>query len=315
VALDTAKLTQICAAAKPADGPASLIEAINQAAGKLEFSRTYIDRDWYRVGVIVTDDGARVADDIEEWVTEEAGDDMIELLARYADSGYLATSVSGKVHFLSAPTGPDPLDFVQIEIEELREIADRELFDPERVPDTIEDVVDPMEFRPVEARPVGQPSYQFKQLTDFSQIAEELQSEFSGDLDFAKFVRDWKESSASGQIAFHKAWAVEVMPVLADVGEHKSKVRLRSPHGEAGRVYDMSGHGIGGSIAKMLAGVDREAGYTMAWYFLMLTTKFMSAAMVNSVHEELGWSQAGREFLSARDAAVLERWIEAPYTV
>ncbi|HXK53883.1 MAG TPA: hypothetical protein PK405_04295 [Hyphomicrobiales bacterium] len=315
MSLDAEKLKRICAATEPAATLEPLLKNINAAAGGREFSLTYTDKGWYRVGGIVTATGERVADDLEQWVRAQGEDDIISLAAQYADSGYLATAISGKTFFLSASSGPRALDFIQIEVEELREVTDRELFDHDNVPDTIEDIIDPMECRPVKQTPVAPPVYQFKQLLDFSAIGEELTSEYAGDPAFRRFLRDWEQSSASGELPFHKCWAVEVLPVLADVGEHKSKVRLWSPHGAAVHTYDMSGRGMGGGIVKMLASLDREAGYPMAWYFLMLTKKFLSPAMLISIREEMGWSQRDSTFLAANDRRILESWIEAPYTI
>jgi hypothetical protein len=315
VSLDAESLSRICAATEPAPTPDLLIQAINAAAGAREFSLTFTDKGWYRVGGIVDAQGSRVAEDIEDWVKTEGGDDLIGLAALYADSGYIATAITGKTFYLSALTGPRALDFLQIEVEELHEVTDRELFDPDNVPDTIEDIIDPVSARAVERQEVAPPRYHFKQLIDFSAIGEELTSEFAGDPAFRRFLRDWEQSSAGDKKPFHKCWAVEVLPVLADVGEHKNKVRLLSPHADAVHTFDMSGRGSGGSIFKMLASLDREAGYPMAWYFLMLTKKFMSGAMLTAIREEITWSRRDMNFLEPRDRRILDSWIDAPYTI
>lgn len=315
MSLDAESLSRICAATEPAPTPDLLIKNINAAAGARDFSLTFTDRGWYRLGGIVDAEGRRIADSVEDWVTAEGGDDIIGLAARHADSGHIATAISGKTLYLSAPTGPRALDFLQIEVEELHEVTDHELFDAERVPDTIEDIIDPVDARAVPRKEVAPPRYHVKQLLDFSSLGEELTSEFAGDPAFRRFLRDWEQSSAGDRKPFHKCWAVEVLPVLADVGEHKNKVRLLSPHADAVHTFDMSGRGAGGSIFKMLASLDREAGYPMAWYFLMLTKKFMSRAMLTAIREEITWSRRDMSFLEPRDRRILDSWIDAPYTV
>ncbi len=311
--LDTEHLSRICAETEPAATPQILLQGINDAAVDHDFSLTFTEKGWYRVGGIVTSDGKRVAENLEEWVESESGGDIMDLVARYSDSGYRTTAKAGKTHYLSAVTGDQPLDFIQLEVEEVQEVMDHELFDPDRIPDTIEDIVDPLESKEVEPTPVAPPKYEFKQATHFTDMAEELTSEYSGDPAFRRFIDDWRDSSAGATVPFHKCWVVNVLPILKDVGEHKYEVKLLSPHADIIHAYDMSGLGSWGTLIKMLKSLDQEAGFPMAWYFLMLTKKFMSYAMVNSIREEMSWSKTDFSFITDNDRVILEKWIADPY--
>jgi len=70
-----------------------------------------------------------------------------------------------------------------------------------------------------------------------------------------------------------------------------------------------------GPIVQMLNSLDKESGFSMAWYFLALTKKYMSYPMIKSIREELGWSRKDFAFLTDTDRAILENWIEHPYSL
>lgn len=315
ISLDMEQLSRICAATEPAANPQILLQGVNDASANHDFGLTYTEEGWYRIGGVVTSEGQRVANNLEDWIEAESGGDIIDLVARYGDKGYCTTALAGKTHYLTATTGQNPLDFIQLEVEEIQEVMDHELFNPDRIPDTIEDIVDPLEINEVEPTPVSAAKYEFKQATHFTDMAEELTSDFTGDPAFRRFISDWNDSSAGSAIAFHQCWAVNVLPILKNVGEHKFEIKLLSPHADVIHAYDMSGMGSWGTIIKMLESLDNEAGFPMAWYFLMLTKKFMSYSMVKSIREEMSWSKTDYSFLAENDRLVLENWLDEPYNL
>ncbi len=308
-------LAKACDSIQPGSGTPSLLEAINSTLSGYEFHLSFTEKDWYRVGGIVTAEGQRVAENLEEWVEETANGDVMDLVAEYGDEGYCATAFSGKTHYLSAPTGDKSLDFLQIEVEEVQEVIERELFNPDTIPDTLEDIIDPLDFAEVEHRALSKPRYVFKKAICFSDIGSELTSEYSGDPRFKRFLQEWEQSSAGDNTEFYKHWAIAIQPLLRDVGEHRHEVKLFSPHADAIHAYDMSGMSKSGPIVQMLNSLDKEAGFPMAWYFLMLTKKFMSYAMVKSIREEISWSKSDFAFLEDKDRQILEKWIEDPYNL
>lgn len=100
----------------------------------------------YRLGGVVDAAGTHVADDLEKWAEAELAvrdDDLGALCDDYADSGLTATRLTGRTHYLVASTGPAAVDFIQIEIEELQEMACHALFDADHPPGSIEELVDP----------------------------------------------------------------------------------------------------------------------------------------------------------------------------
>ncbi|MCW9033401.1 MAG: hypothetical protein OQK35_08600 [Alphaproteobacteria bacterium] len=313
--LNMEALTQACNSTVPGQDITPLLEAINNTIPGYEFHLTFTEKDWYRVGGIVTTDGERIAENLEEWVEVTTDGNVMDLVAEYGDESYCATALSGKTHFLSAPTGDKDLEFLQIEVEEVQETMDRELFDPNNIPDTLEDIIDPLNFIEIEHKPISSPKYIFKNAICFSDITTELTSEYSGDPRFKRFLEEWERSSAGKNTEFYKHWAIEILPILRDVGEHRHEVKLFSPHADAIHAYDMSGMSKSGPIVQMLNSLDKESGFPMAWYFLMLTKKFMSYAMVKSINEEIRWSREDFAFLADKDRQLLENWVEDPYNL
>jgi len=306
-------LDAICASVIPAETPIGLMQTINDTLPGQPFHYIFTDNDWYRVGGIVTSDGARLADSLEDWLGAHFSGDIADFAARFGRSGYRVTNVRGKTHYFSASMGDAALDFVQVEVEEVDEVVSHDLIDAQHIPDSIETIIDPLDPSPVEAVPVTPPRYQCKRITNFSDLAEDLISDFSGDRNFRRFLDEWQRSTASDHVAFHDCWAVTVVPLLRAVSEHKTKVRLLSRFADRIHAYDMSGRGAAGHILNMIASVDRECGFPMAWYFLLVTKKYMSHALAASIRQELGWKRQPYITFADADREIFEAWIDNPY--
>ncbi|MBZ0216916.1 MAG: hypothetical protein K8F25_10215 [Fimbriimonadaceae bacterium] len=311
--LNTDALSEICASVVPSDSPAQLLAKINQTDRAHRFRHVFTETGWYRVGGIVTSEGQRLADKLEDWIDANYDGDMIDFVARYGDAGYRVTRLDGKTHYLAASDGSGILDFVQVEIEEIQEVLDHNLIDQDKIPDTVEGIIDPMEPHELPREFVSPPHYICKKITRFSEFAEKLTSEFSGDPDFRRFLDEWERSSAGKAIPFWDCWSVKVLPILRGVGEHKYKVKLFSPFADQIHTFDMSGRGGGGHILSMLDAVDKMSGFPMAWYFLLITKKYMSHGLVTSIRQELGWKKQHYISFSENDREIFENWIENPY--
>lgn len=304
---DIHDLSSACGCILPQPGHAPLLRCIAQAFPKLRFSILPIADEWYRVGGVVTGDGQRVAESLDEWAEAESGGDVMALLARHGDAGYLATAVTGRTHYLVAAEGPGPMEFVQVEVDEVQEVLDRPLFDPERIPDTLEDVIDPMDGPRLEPRPLGPARYVFRKLTRWAGRIGELTSEFTGDPRFRRFLEDWEHSSAAHATRFCDHWALTVVPYLDSRGDHKQEVRPLTAHAA---LVKAAGEGVS---AERVRAIDHAAGYDMAWYFLMLTRNYLPYDAVRRLHREFAGAGGGVAYLPARDIEVLGRWIEEPY--
>lgn len=311
--LNTQTLHDICASVDPSEQPDQLLLKINEADRANRYRLIFTERDWYRVGGVISSDGKRLADNLEDWIDDNFDDDIMDFVARFGDSGYRVTSLSGKTHYLAAGGGDGPLDFIQIEIEEIQEVVGHDLIDRDHIPDSMEAIIDPMEPRQLTPDSVSPARYVCKNVICFSDLAEDLISDFSGDPDFRRFLDEWERSSASDAVAFKDVWSVNVLPVLRDVGEHKHKVKLLSPYADQIHAYDMSGGDSAGHILSMIASVDRESGFPMAWYFLLVTKKFMSHGLASTILQELGWRNQDFISFADKDLEIFESWVKNPY--
>jgi hypothetical protein len=101
---------------------------------------------WYRAGGVVSPEGACLADKLDEWVEREmadCGDDLGEFLVRH-DCALLVTRHVGKSHYFVARYGPAPADFLQLEVEELQELLDRQLWDESAPPADAMEITEPI---------------------------------------------------------------------------------------------------------------------------------------------------------------------------
>ncbi|SDG73269.1 hypothetical protein [Roseospirillum parvum] len=327
--VDLDRLAAACADLDPHDGPEALIACLQASLPGLTFRLALTDPDWYRLGGLLDAEGRRLARSLEDWVEAESGGDVMTLLARHGGSGLLATSLTGKTRFLIADTGEGSLDFAQVEVEEVQEKVDRELLPAGWMPETIEDVLDPMSYtpladNPLADNPLGPPHYIFKDLTFFSEVGGELISDYTGDQRFRRFLEEWEGSSAGRTIPLRERWVITRAPALDCQGTHHREVRPLSTRPELARrmtelarTAQAEGTGIAlpTSLANQLQAIDRDAGHHLAWYFLAVATGQVPDPLMEALcRAHVAASRDGAPgFLAETDRAVLERWIEEPY--
>jgi len=311
--LDLDALSRICSALVPADGPDQLLDRINKADTSRRYRYVVTEHDWYRAGGVLSPDGERLADSLEEWIDTHFDGDMARFLAQYGDAGYRVTSLSGKTHFFAAGDGPGPLDFVQIEIDEVQEIMDPDKANPDQVPDSLEAIIEPPDPAQVPPDLVSPSRYVCRSVTRFSDLAESLTSDYTGDPDFRRFLAEWEHSSASGEIAFRDCWSINVLPVLADVGEHKYKVRLLSPFAEKADPGEIRARGTTGPVLPILERIDQDCGFAMAWYFLLIAQRQLSQELMACIRRDLAAGHQQQGGFAASDWNILESWSRNPY--
>ncbi|MBP9603029.1 MAG: hypothetical protein KBE53_02970, partial [Chromatiaceae bacterium] len=228
-------------------------------------------------------EGQRIAHHILAWAETESGGDIDELLLKVADLPYIATRLNGQTHYLVAPIGPGPGDFLQIEVEQLQEVQDRRITAPDWFPDSIAEFVDPLDFPHLEPRPLGPPRLLFRRLL---RVPDFMASREAGPR-LQRFVRDWERCSAQESAHFSEHWVLAIresqnrkgathlgakpIPILA--GEIPPL-----PDGEVAR---------GALLANRIHGFDRALGYPFAWYFHMLTSPKVSHRLAEAVHADL----------------------------
>lgn len=303
---------ELCVRVPVAAGPASLAHELSALAPQLAFHQVLTRGGWYRLGGLVDGQGRRIADDLAGWAAAELaarGDDLQALADAYAGSGLTATRLNGKTHYWVAATGAGPADFLQLEIEELQEVAGASLFDDDEVPASLEELIDPPGGKG-EQRPLGVPFYALRRLTDVGEFLVRMRAQKADPQAMHRFMDDWRESSAGGATDFANHW---VLGVREQLDRYKQTQLIASPvaavNGAAPRFAGAYG-AQGLALQKALQGFDRQAGYPMAWFFHMLTTKTVPHAVATAVIDDVA---AGFSYLPDRDVAVVKRWLYKPY--
>jgi hypothetical protein len=304
------ELQAAVARARPIPGHGPLIQTLNAASADFDLKLVYSRTGWHRPGGVVDSHGNRVAENLSEWLKREIDGDAMDLLVRYEDSGLLATKLCGITHYFTAKTGSEPCDFVQIEVDELREVTDRTLFDLSNPPDSIDELIDPVVPLKVDPTPLGPSSYHLRQAWDIAEAHQRMAtSSYADSLLALRFVKDWQVSSASAR-AFCSAFVLRLLDYKDRFGEKRLQATPLSTHVRALPPFP-GGTERGLDLARFLAAFDRAVGYPMAWYFHLASgAQPALEGVARAVHEDVSGVY---DYLPERDIAVLKSWIDDPY--
>jgi hypothetical protein len=306
------QLARLCSETSVQTGLQGLCERFNGLMPALDFQHVTTRGNWHRLGGVIDADYRSVSGNILKWAEEVSGGDVDQLIAEYAEKGYFATRLAGKTHYLSASTGGTPEDFVQIEIEELREVLDRPLIEKDWFPESIEEFLDPLDYPRLEAEPIGDSWLQFRRITPVALLLTESSKDNQALFNLRRFFDDWSASSANEHGPFCQHWALALREFIDTDGECRISAKPFSTfEGEAGplsKARDLHG----AELANMIHGYDRKLGYPFAWYFNMLGSKAENYAVAEAVLKD---QMGAYDYLPARDLKVLRLWEERPYGV
>ena len=306
-------LGEICVRTSVSAGPSALAREMALLAPELAFREVLARGGWYRVGGVVDGDGNRVASNIEHWTARELashGDDLHALVDAYVGSDLHSTRLTGKTHYWVAPTGPGAADFMQIEIEELQEVVCQLLFGDDEIPGSIEEFIDARQACAGKPTPLGIPFYCLRRAIDVAEFIARMRSQRPEAQPVHRFLDAWEKSSAGNAAQFSNQW---VLAVREHLDRYRQPILAATPVaaivGSAPR-FD-GGFGTRGlALASALQRFDRQAGYPMAWFFHMLTTKAVPHAVAAVVVEDM---LGGFAYLPERDVKVVKDWLFRPY--
>lgn len=299
------------AALPPRPHHSALLERAKARMPDCEFRFALSRGGWYRPGSVLRPDGERLGDDLEAWAEAQVGDeDPAAWLETLAEQDLLVTRHAGKTHYFVAPYGPAPADFLQLEVEELQEVMDRRLINPDFPPMDLAELLEPLHTAAVDAQPVGAPRYAFRRLTDMNQIMLRQPQVEDGPGPLARFMDEWHRRG--GNPAFCSRWIIGLR-------EHEDRFRNRvvsaTPVSLAARNLK-SFHwqaGVQGlELADQIHAFDRAAGFPGAWYFHMVAGGLAPRDIAYSAARDL---DAGFGYLADADAGLLRGWVAAPYAV
>lgn len=306
-------IAEACVRIPVAAGPAALAREIQLIAPDLSFREVLARGGWYRLGGVVDREDNRLAGDIEQWAAGALavhGDDFQALAEACGESGLRATRLNGKTHYWIAPTGTDAADFIQIEIEELQEVVCQPLFDGGELPGSIEELIDACVTRAGKPTPLGIPFYALRRVTDASEFLARLRGQKPEPQPVHRFVEAWEKSSAGNAAQFSNQW---VLAVREHLDRYRQPILSATPVaaivGQPPR-FEGSFGARGLALAGALQRFDRQAGYPLAWFFHMLTTKAVPHAVAAIVVEDM---QGGFAYLPERDVKIVKDWLFRPY--
>ena len=309
----TTAISAVCASTDVSGAAAGLAQALSRVDGGLTFLAVLSRGGWYRPGGVVDDHGLRVAPDVVSWAEAAlgaAGDDLQALWEAHRAAGLHATRFVGSTHYLVATYGAGAADYMQVEVEELHESISHRLFDSSE-PTTLEALCDRPAVPGAPAKPLGQPFYALRRVTDVAAFLAAMATEKPDKAPVQRFVDAWQASSAGAVSQFSNHW---VLALRTYRGAYGQVLRQASPvaalNGEPHRFS--GGFGARGlALNDALQQFDRVAGYPMAWFFHMLTTKQVPHAVAQTVIEDV---QTGFGYLPERDVAVLKSWLYRPFS-
>jgi hypothetical protein len=269
---------------------------------------------WYRVGGVIGTDGARLADNLEDWVNAAMAacdDDLGEFLERHA-SALLVTRHAGKSHYFVARYGPEPADFLQLEVEELQEILDRRLWDEAAPPADAMELTDPIVAASVPAQPVAAPYYRFRRLTDMRRVAARLPAPVGKPSAIGRFMSEWRQSRAGEKAHLCEHW---IVALREQHDRYNNTILSASPvslHARQLKPFPWDARLKGLEAAAQLQAFDRAAGYPGAWYFHMIAGALVPRDVAYALMADI---EAGFGYLAASDLALLKGWLADPYSV
>lgn len=268
---------------------------------------------WYRSGGVIRADGKRLADKLEDWLTQEladCGDDIGEFMDRHADSELLVTRHTGRTHYFVAPYGSAPAEFLQMEVEEMQEVLDRRLWDADAPPVDAQELADPLKPARVPAQAVGTPYYRFRRFTDMRQVAARLPAPVGSQPALIRLMQEWAGSRVGAHFSEH--WIV----ALREHHDRYNNVVLAatpvSRHARELKPFHWNTALRGLDAAKQLQAFDRSAGYPGAWYFHLVAGGLTPREMAYAAMQDI---ESGFGYLGDVETALLTGWLRAPYSV
>lgn len=293
----------------------AMLAAANEILTNGGFHHVMSKGGWYRVGGVVSAEGVHLDTELEDWVNselEKCGNDFEQFLAQYSDKGLLVTRHTGRMHFFVAPYGPAPEDFLQLEVEELQELWDRQLINSAQPPQDRTTLVEPITPVKVDAHPVGSPRYRFARLVDVRELLAEQNKANNEDPPLARFLADWSQSRAAEHGQFCDHWLIANLERYHPDATTMFHPSLMSVHARTLTPFQWDGSKVGAALGNQLREFDRAAGYPGAWYFHFVASRLVPANLPMDLQRD---RKNGYEYLAGKDLRLLDDLVANPYCI
>lgn len=264
---------------------------------------------WYRVGGVIAPDGTRLSDNLDSWARAAllaCDGDFAVLSSRYAD--LRVTRHTGRTHYFVAAYGATPADFLQLEVEELQEVQDRQLIDPDASPEDLSELIEPIAPITLEAQAVAAPRYRFRRLLDMRQVMARVSPTEGGGV--PRLLFEWAHANPRGHFSEH--WIVALREYQDRYRNLAVSAQLVSRHARELKSFQWNTTLTGVALSEQLRSFGRAAGYPNAWYFHLVAGTLTPTAIAYNLARDL---DNGFSYLTEAETSLLRGWIAAPYSV
>ncbi|MDD5275911.1 MAG: hypothetical protein PHR16_07490 [Methylovulum sp.] len=313
--LDGQQLAKLCKNTLPGQSDELLLAKIQALAPDYPVRLARTGSEWYRLGGIVDTHGNRVANDLVEWTERtfiECGKDLQALIDHTREQQLIATRQTGNTLYFVIQTGRKAADFIQLDIDKIREVSDRLLVGTEHPPEDLEEFIDPLIPECIDTFGIGTARYVYRRKTDVAVFMDEINKYHLDPHPVQRFMDDWNRSNAGQQAILSDDWIVRPFRHTGRFGEQQINVELINTQIKNLPQLDELQGKKGLSLHNLLTRFDRQAGYPFAWFFYMLKGKLVSPHCGVAVFKDISGDFS---YLAERDAVVLNDWIQAPYNV
>jgi len=157
---------------------------------------------------------------------------------------------------------------------------------------------------------VGEPFLAMRRLTPVADLLARMRKQKPEPQPIHRFIEAWERSSAGAASRFSNHW---VLGVREHLDRYRQTIVQATPvaavNGAPPR-FDGTFGVQGLPLYHALSRYDKAAGYPMAWFFNMITSRSVPHALSAAVIDD---TQAGFHYLPDRDAAVVKDWLHHPY--
>ncbi|MGJ0485976.1 MAG: hypothetical protein ACR65R_15790 [Methylomicrobium sp.] len=306
------QLAEICKSTLPDDE--FLLAKIQALVPGYPVRLAAIGGQWYRLGGIVDRAGRRIAANLVEWAERtfiECGRDLQTLIEHAQEMNLIATRQIGNTLYIVIQTGRRAEDFIQLEIDKTHEVSDRLLVSPRNPPEDLEEFIDPLEPEWLQSFSIGTARYTYRRKTDVPVFMDEINKYHNDEHPARRFLHDWNRSSAGQKAVFCEDWFIRPHQTIGRFGEQVISVEIINAQKKNLPRLDAIAGKKGKALNTALTRFDRQAGYPFAWFFHMLKGQLVSPQTGIAVFQDISGDFA---YLPVRDAAVLQDWIEMPYS-
>lgn len=305
-------IVETCVRTPVSAGPLALTRALAAALPEWKFRHAFSRGGWYRLGGVVDAAGTRISDNLERWVEralEERDGDLAALIDDHVDKSLHATRLVGQTHYLVASVGDGHDDFLQLEIEGLQEMRAHRLFEDEHA--SLEELIDPRgDAQPLQA--LGLPVYAFRRIQHIGAFLARMRAQKPEPAPIHRMLNDWARSSAGSTCAWANQWVIATREHLDRYQQPVLRAQPIATLTGDPPTFDATQGCNGLRLQQAMHDFDRAAGYPMAWYFHMLSSKAVPHWVAQTAVED---TLDGFAYLPQKDFEVVRDWLHLPYAM